>query len=79
MIYKYHHQNNNQNPLQVKSKSPQNRSQGQIHKKNSIHKHSQKDTRRDNQKLLERTKYKNEEKDDKDWMPMRQLYNAHKL
>ena len=76
---KYQHQNNNQNRLHAKSNSPQNRSQGQSHKKNSIHKHSQKDPRRENQKVIERNNYKNEAIEDKDWMPMRQLFNAHKL
>ena len=76
---KYQHQNNNQNRLHAKSNSPQNRSQGQSHKKNSIHKNSQKDSRRENQKVIERNKYKNEVTEDKDWMPMRQLFNAHKL
>ena len=76
---KYQQQNDNQHLLQAKSKSSQNRSQGQSHKKTPIHKHSQKDPRRENQKVIERTKYKNEETEDKDWMPMRQLFNAHKL
>ena len=76
-----------QRVLPVSTQSPKNMSRpsnkNQVHayKKNSIHKHSQKSSRRDENKIIDRPVKipVNEDREDKDWMPMRQLFNAHKL
>ena len=82
---KYAPQKINKIVVQASSRSPQKmkkqntKSQGQVSTKNSIHKHTHKGSKREEKRILERPKSKIEENEEKDWMPMRQLFNAHKL
>ena len=66
-----------QSPKNVRRSSNKNRIP--TNKKTSQQHNSQKDSRRENSKMIERKNSKNEGTEDKDWMPMRQLFNAHKL
>ena len=75
----------NQRIVQAPSKSPKNvrRSSNKnkipTNKKTSQQQNSQNGSRREHSKMLKRNNSKNEGTEDKDWMPMRQLFNAHKL
>ena len=75
----------NQRIVPAISKSPQNvrRSSNKnkipTNKKTSQQQNSQKGSRREHSKMLKRNNSKNEGAEDKDWMPIRQLFNAHKL